>query len=367
MSKHDLVIVSDPLSSEFGPTRPVILVAEELSKKGFQVTIVSLTVSLEVRELCESKGISVFDISGKTCAHTINESLAWFRAWLSDALFSSNSRKAPKLEGTILNFSNVIAVPSSFWYAQGPPTVTLRNIKPALSVHYRLVYDFAAPFLNHLDRRTARKFAGLTDNVVVNSKYLMSIYHEFGVEVHDVIYPPLDCEVFKPRGSNNSSAYMLSYFGKETKTSLLKKLADSGVKVKLFGGKITTIPRKLQKHPNITLLGKVSNDELARLYSEALLTIYPFLDEPFGYIPVESMSCGTPVLTYNSQGPSESVIHGLTGWLVDNDEVFTNLAIQVWNNGYESTMRKECRGRALMFDKKEIARKWLQLLKAKDS
>lgn len=367
MATQDLIIVSDPLSSEFGPTRPVILVAEELSKKGFHVKIVSLTVSLKVRELCESKGISVFSISGKTYAHTMNESLAWFRAWLSDALFSNNSRKTPQLEGTILNFSNVIAVPSSVWYAQGPPTVTLRNIKPALPGHYKLIYNFAAPFLDLLDRRTARKFMGLTDNVVVNSKYLMSIYHEFGVEVHDVIYPPLDCEVFKPRVSNDSSPYMLSYFGKETKTFLLKELADFGIKVKLFGGKITTIPRELQKHPNITLLGKVSNEELARHYSNALLTIYPFLDEPFGYIPVESMSCGTPVLTYNSQGPSESVIHGSTGWLVDHDEGFRNLAIQIWNKGYESTMRTKCRRRALMFDKKKIARKWLQLLKIGNS
>ena len=77
------------------------------------------------------------------------------------------------------------------------------------------------------------------------------------------------------------------------------------------------------------------------------------------------MACGTPVLTYNFQGPRESVIHGVTGWLVDSDKTFTDLAVQMWKNGYASTIRTQCRERALMFDKKKIAEKWVQLLKSK--
>ena len=363
MVKHNLVIVSDPLSSEFGPTRPAILVAEELSKRNFNVKIVSMTVAQKIRRLFESKDISVLEVAGKT--FTMSESLAWFKAWLSEALISQNSRKVPHLDGTVLNFSNVIAIPSSFWYAQGPPTVTLHNIKTALPWHYKLIYNLSAPFLKVLDRKIIKKFESLAGKVVVNSKYLMSVYSEFGLRIHDVIYPPLDCEMFKPRTSKPSSDYVLTYLGKETKLSLVKKLADLGIKIKLFGGKMTAFPTKLRKHPNHTILGRISNKKLVRLYSNALLTVYPFLDEPFGYIPVESMACGTPVLTYNFQGPRESVIHGVTGWLVDSDKTFTDLAIQMWKNGYTSAIRTQCRERALMFDKKKIAEKWVQLLKTK--
>lgn len=363
MVKHDLVIVSDPLSSEFGPTRPAILVAEELLKRDFRVKIVSMTVAQNIRELFESKGISILEVAGKSSS--LDESLAWFKAWLGEALFSQNSRKVPQLDGNILNFSNVIAIPSSFWYAQGPPSITLHNIKTALSWHYRLVCDFGAPFLNLLDKKAVKRFAGMTGKVVVNSKYLISVYGELGVEVHDVIYPPLDCEMFKPTASEHSSDYTLTYLGKETKLSLLKKLADLGVRIKLFGGKMTAIPRKLRKHPNLTMLGRVSNEELVRLYSNAQFTLFPFLDEPFGYIPIESMACGTPVLTFNSQGPRESVVHGVTGWLAESDRSFTSLAMEIWKNGYTSTMRTQCRARALMFDKDKIAEKWVQLLKTK--
>ncbi len=360
MAKHDLFIVSDPLSSEFGPTRPAILVAEELSNRNFHVKIVSMTIAKEIRALFESKGISVLETVGKV--PSMDQSLAWFKAWFSEALFSSNSRKTPQLDGIILNFSNVIAVPSSFWYAQGPPTVTLHNMKTALPWHYSLVYNFGAPLFEFLDKKAVKKFARMASRVIVNSKYLMSVYNEFGIKVHDVIYPPLDCELFKPKASKGSSDYALSYFGKETKVSLLKKLADLGVKIKLFGGKMTAIPQKLRKHPNLTLLGRVSNEKLVELYSNALFTLYPFLDEPFGYIPIESMACGIPVLTSNLQGPRESVIHDLTGWLVNSDKAFINLALKIWKTGYPSTMRKRCRERALIFDKKRIAERWVKLL-----
>lgn len=360
MIKHNLIIVSDPLSSEFGPTRPAILVAEELSKRNFNVKIIAMTIAQKIKNLFESKGISVLEVTYKTSS--MDESLAWFKAWLSEAVISQNSRKVPHLEGIVLNFSNVIAIPSRFWYAQGPPTITLHNIKTALSWHYKLVYNLSAPFLNFFDRKTIKKFAKMAGKIVVNSKYLMSVYNEFGIKIHDIIYPPLDCEMFKPRTSNKTSDYVLTYFGKETKLSLLKKLADIGIKIKIFGGKMT-FPKKLQRHPNLTFLGRVSNEKLVKLYSNALLTLFPFLDEPFGYIPVESMACGTPVLTYNFQGPRESVIHGMTGWLVDSDKNFMELALQMWKNGYSSIIRKQCRERALMFDKKKIAEKWAQLLK----
>jgi glycosyltransferase involved in cell wall biosynthesis len=208
-----------------------------------------------------------------------------------------------------------------------------------------------------------KKFAKMADKVIVNSKYLKSVYNKFGINVYKVIYPPLDCEVFKPIRSKVSSDYTLTYFGKETNFSLLKKLADLGLKIKLFGGKMISIPKKLRNHPNLILLGRVSNERLVKLYSNAQFTIYPFLDEPFGYIPVESMACGTPVLTFNLHGPSESVIHGVTGWLADNDEVFIDFALELWKNGYTSTMPKKCRKRALSFDRKKIAERWAQLLK----
>jgi glycosyltransferase involved in cell wall biosynthesis len=98
---------------------------------------------------------------------------------------------------------------------------------------------------------------------------------------------------------------VLTYFGKETKYPVIKAVADLGIKIKAFGSKNPYIPRCIHRHPNIKFEGEVSNQKLADLYSNALFTLFTFTHEPFGYVPVESMACQTPVLTYDRQGPAK--------------------------------------------------------------
>jgi glycosyltransferase involved in cell wall biosynthesis len=67
------------------------------------------------------------------------------------------------------------------------------------------------------------------------------------------------------------------------------------------------------------------------------------LFEPAGYIPLESMACGTPVLTYAWQGPGETVKNNKTGWVVSTREEFSEMALRIWNEGYDPNIRKDCR------------------------
>jgi len=71
----------------------------------------------------------------------------------------------------------------------------------------------------------------------------------------------------------------------------------------------------------LKILILISDDELVQLYNQARLVVYaPYL-EPFGLVPLESMSCGTPVVAVNEGGVRESVIQGYTGVLTDRDEL----------------------------------------------
>jgi hypothetical protein len=359
--EFNVTIVSDPLLSEFGPTRPPLLIAEELVNRNFQVKIVSMKVTEDVKNLLQSRGVQVFSLTkGKSSK---NESLDWFKSWVMESFFSGNSKKIPKITGVALNFSNTIVIPSKCWYAQGPPTVTLNNIKDALAAHYKLIYNLSSKCLEFLDKRSMKKFAENSEIVVANSHYLRDVYHSFGVKVSKVIYPPLDCQLFRSKKSSSHSDYILTYFGKEMKLTIIKKLADFGIDLVIFGGKISAAPKWLIKHPKIHFFGRISNEKLVYLYSNALFTVYPFLDEPFGYIPIESMACGTPVLTFNKQGPGETVQNEVTGWLVKTDEEMIKLALSIWKNGYSSLMRRECERRAQLFDKKKIVEEWMYLLK----
>jgi glycosyltransferase involved in cell wall biosynthesis len=62
----------------------------------------------------------------------------------------------------------------------------------------------------------------------------------------------------------------------------------------------------IQQNTNrIKLLGYVPQSDLASLYSAAIATIYPSLYEGFGFPVVESMACGTPVITSNNSSLAE--------------------------------------------------------------
>jgi glycosyltransferase involved in cell wall biosynthesis len=141
-----------------------------------------------------------------------------------------------------------------------------------------------------------------------------------------------------------------------------QKIADLGVKIKAFESKTPFIPRYMLGHLNVDFLGRVSTGELVDLYSNALFTLFPFTHEPFGYIPPERMACGTPVVTYNSQGPYEYVTRNRTDLLVNTDEELVQKSMQVWKAGYPSRMRISCVEEASKFDKKIYVQKWMKAL-----
>lgn len=64
---------------------------------------------------------------------------------------------------------------------------------------------------------------------------------------------------------------------------------------------------------------QISDEELVTLYNQANLTLYAPIMEPFGFVPLESMACGTPVVGVREGGVRESVIHGTTGLLTERD------------------------------------------------
>ncbi|KGG12065.1 MULTISPECIES: glycosyltransferase family 4 protein [Prochlorococcus] len=47
----------------------------------------------------------------------------------------------------------------------------------------------------------------------------------------------------------------------------------------------------------------------------------PKWNEAYGNVVVEAMACGVPVIAYNRGGPGELVNSGVTGWLVQNDDI----------------------------------------------
>lgn len=354
--------ITYPLLTRFGSVRPALLLSIELIKRGFDVTLISPSVSEDVKGMVEEYGIQVIDLGVN---FYITPQLPSFEAWVRALLRRKDSLPLPE-DYVIINTSSCIIANSDIYYAQGLMTRALEDMAPEMPKRYSYTYRLFAQIMRALEKRMVRRFRILSKMFIANSKFCSSMYEDLGIKVDDVIPPPLDCELFKPTASKPSMDFVLTYFGvysKESKFSVIKRVADAGIRIKAFGYKAPYIPTSILNHPNIEFLGRVTDEDLVGLYSNALFTFFTFTHEPFGYIPIESMSCGTPVLTYNKQGPSESVIDGSTGWLADCDEKLVELAVMLWREGYPSWMRSKCRERALEFDVNVIADKWLEIIK----
>lgn len=87
-------------------------------------------------------------------------------------------------------------------------------------------------------------------------------------------------------------------------------LKDQVHKLYLVGGvnrnfADTELIRKIDSNPRIKLLGRVSDDQLVDLYSNAAIFVYPSLYEGFGIPPLEAQACGCPVIVSRAASLTE--------------------------------------------------------------
>ena len=94
------------------------------------------------------------------------------------------------------------------------------------------------------------------------------------------------------------------------------------------------------KEGTVEFLGELGPAERDALYAGAAATLmlgaWP---EPFGLVAIESMATGTPVIARRAGALTETIDHGETGFLVD-DEIEAELAIKFAKQLHRATVRK---------------------------
>jgi glycosyltransferase involved in cell wall biosynthesis len=91
---------------------------------------------------------------------------------------------------------------------------------------------------------------------------------------------------------------------------------------------------------------QIDDADLVRLYNQALLTLYAPIMEPFGFVPLESMACGTPVVGVCEGGVRETIVHGETGVLTERDPRSFAGAVEDLLRDPEARVRLGRQGRA---------------------
>jgi glycosyltransferase involved in cell wall biosynthesis len=238
-------------------------------------------------------------------------------------------------------FLKYIQIPSVY-YCQQP----LRNDKILEEISNDIIIKSFNPIkkaLNHRDLKNTFKIDRINAKhagyIIANSYFSReSILKTYGLNSF-VSYLGIDTDIFKPLNMP-AEDFVLSV-GSCTPTKgydfTVRSLAliDKQIRPKFiivsnyspieWKNYIENLANKLGVE--LTILDLVNDEELTELYNKAKIVIYaPYL-EPFGLIPIESMSCGTPVVAVKEGGVRETVVHNETGLLTDRDETLFARAI----------------------------------------
>ncbi len=372
--QDQIAVLSEPLLGlEFNQYRLVGPLAEKLSDR-FDISVVAPAIATDVAERLREHGVE--PVSGG--AHfprprtPRDEVPSFVMSWARDAFLTKNARRTEELlrgrSALRVNMSMSNSAPSDLWYVQSRPIgESIDSVIPNLSSRMRAVSHLASPVVRLLDRRHFANTIGHTQQLYTNSGYLVNWYRAHGYTVAGTVPVYLYPTSFAPTTRSPTRDYALCYLGKETDMATLNTLISTGIPVKLFGGKSAEWVRQQLGHhlpSTVTMFGRVSHQRLMELYSNALFTAFPFTEEPFGLVPIESMACATPVLTYSSQGPGETVVNGLTGWLVPNASEFVDTAIRIFHRGYSSVMVHAALSHSEQFRLDSIATIWQEIFRA---
>ena len=169
--------------------------------------------------------------------------------------------------------------------------------------------------------------------IVTPSKWLASLVKESFLEKYDVevINNGIDLDIFKPTESNFRETYNLqdkfivlgvASVWEERKglkyfIELSKKLSDE-YRIVIVG-----VDEKQKKSipGNIISISRTnSTKELAEIYTSADIFINPTLEDNFPTTNLESLACGTPVITFDTGGSPEC-IDIENGMIIKKDDI----------------------------------------------
>ncbi len=228
-----------------------------------------------------------------------------------------------------------------------------------------------------LYQRKKELFTGLKDMTIVTpSEWLSSLvkqsfFKEYPVKV---IYNGIDLNVFRPMKSDIRNRYGLE--GKKVLLGVamgfgerkgfryyleLAKMIDEDTRIVLVGvskEQIAALP------DNIIGIERTANQtELAQLYTTADVFVNCTMEEVLGMVSIESMACGTPVVTFNTGGSPECVDE-MTGKVVNQGDL-NSVLLCIEELLEKKNIGKYCRQRAEdNFDAKRGFQKYIELYRS---
>lgn len=170
------------------------------------------------------------------------------------------------------------------------------------------------------DRKAARKVTKYMANSAITQRRIDELWGR----TSKVVHPPVEVERFQPSADRDGYFLIVTELVRHKKVALALEAAERArveVRVVGEGGERGALEAMYGgDRGTARFLGRVDDEELARLYSRAQALILPNVEE-FGIAAVEAQASGRPVVAAAAGGALETVIDQVTGVHVAPDDV----------------------------------------------
>ena len=134
----------------------------------------------------------------------------------------------------------------------------------------------------------------------------------YGVRA-EVVHPPIDERWFSFERSPSDFLLVVARLVEQKRVDIAIEAAQRlGRRLIVVGDGRQVDLKRRWSGPTVEFAGRVSEEELGRLYATARALVVP-AEEDFGMAALEAQATGTPVVAYDAGGARETVIDGVTG------------------------------------------------------
>jgi glycosyltransferase involved in cell wall biosynthesis len=212
----------------------------------------------------------------------------------------------------------------------------------------------ARVFLWWMKRWDLRAAAGV-DVFLSNSKEVQGRIQKYYGRGSEIVYPFVDTDFWQPVAHMATRNYFLlagRLHAHKHNDLVIKVCTKLELPLHVVGTGRDEAHLKSVAGPSVTFLGRVTDAELRKEFSNARAYIYPQLED-FGLMPVEAAACGTPSIGLNVGGSRETIIPGVTGeWFSEGNEDELARLLRHWQEDQYST--EKLRAHAMHFSKERF-------------
>jgi len=141
-------------------------------------------------------------------------------------------------------------------------------------------------------------------NYVISNSLNMEVLLNFvyGIVNTKLLLPPIDSDKFVMQNHSikDSITVFVGRNGDLNDFGVMKNIIEIGLKYKLsvnILGSMDLSKHEILRNKNVKILENITDSQLIEVYNQSYVTICIQKQEYFGYVPIESILCGTPSIT----------------------------------------------------------------------